>query len=302
MLAPAAVAEGFVPDLQGLQALRARATANDPGALRAAARQFEALLLETLLKEVRQGGLGAADDPYYGGETMGLYRELMHQQWVQRMVQGRGLGLAERLVAQMERSLPPAPPDPGHGAHTQPAVEGAPDHEAQVARMGSMATQPQGEGRPAPTTPRDRFLERMRPYAEQAARATGLPTRFILAHAALESGWGMREIRGEGGRPSHNLFGIKAGPGWKGESVLAQTTEYRHGVPVRQIERFRAYADYAEAFADYAGLLQRRYAEALRSGSDARAFAQALAAGGYATDPAYAGKLAAVIASVDRRT
>ena len=36
----------------------------------------------------------------------------------------------------------------------------------------------------------------------------------------------------------------------------------------------------------------------MAAGDDAEAFAKALAEGGYATDPAYAGKLRAVIASV----
>jgi flagellar protein FlgJ len=140
----------------------------------------------------------------------------------------------------------------------------------------------------------------MRPHAEAAARVTGLPTEFILAHAALESGWGVREIRAQDGRPSHNLFGIKAGSSWTGASVEIQTTEYRHGLPVKQSDRFRAYDDYTQAFADYANLLKNRYGNAIRAGADADRFAQALAAGGYATDPAYAGKLRGVIASVAR--
>jgi len=69
------------------------------------------------------------------------------------------------------------------------------------------------------------------------------------------------------------------------------------GLPLKVAQRFRAYADYGEAFSDYAGLLKSRYAAALESG-DAGSFAAGLAAGGYASDPAYAGKLKSVIASV----
>ncbi|UGA38276.1 hypothetical protein JOS77_31185 [Chromobacterium haemolyticum] len=32
----------------------------------------------------------------------------------------------------------------------------------------------------------------------------------VVAHAALESGWGKRAIRHPDGSNSHNLFGIKA--------------------------------------------------------------------------------------------
>jgi len=128
--------------------------------------------------------------------------------------------------------------------------------------------------------------------------ATGVPARFILAQAALESGWGDREIRDAAGQASHNLFGVKAGRGWSGEAVETTTTEYRQGVAMKLTQRFRSYADYGEAFADYADLLKRRIGEATAAGGDAEAFAKGLAEGGYATDPAYAGKLKAVIASV----
>src|SRR5438067_1790309 len=57
--------------------------------------------------------------------------------------------------------------------------------------------------------------------------------------------------------------------------------------------RFRAYPDQASAFRDYAQMLidNPRFRGVLKAGSDAHAFASALAKGGYATDPAYAAKL-----------
>jgi flagellar protein FlgJ len=145
---------------------------------------------------------------------------------------------------------------------------------------------------------KQRFLESLLPHAETAEAATGVPARFILAQAALESGWGAREIKDAEGQASFNLFGIKAGRGWSGETVETTTTEYRQGIAMKQTQSFRAYADYGAAFTDYANLLRNRYGEALKAGDDAGAFARGLAQGGYATDPAYAGKLKAVIASV----
>jgi flagellar protein FlgJ len=143
------------------------------------------------------------------------------------------------------------------------------------------------------------FLETMQPHAEAAAAATGVPARFILAHAALESGWGEREIRDAAGAASHNLFGIKAGASWDGASVQTLTTEYRQGMPMKLQQNFRAYDDYSAGFTDYANLLKSRYGAALAAAdSSGEVFAKGLAAGGYATDPAYAGKLKSVIASV----
>jgi flagellar protein FlgJ len=76
------------------------------------------------------------------------------------------------------------------------------------------------------------------------------------------------------------------------------TTEYRHGVAMKLEQSFRAYEDYSAGFTDYAQLLKSRYGAAVAAGGDSDTFANGLAAGGYATDPAYASKLKAVIASV----
>ena len=110
--------------------------------------------------------------------------------------------------------------------------------------------------------------------------------------SGLESGWGKSEIRG-----SNNLFGIKATGGWTGPTVNATTTEYIDGKAVKKIEKFRAYASYAEGFRDWAQLVAKnpRYAAALTPGNDAAAFARGLAKGGYATDPDYAVKLTRTI-------
>ncbi|NTV97318.1 MAG: flagellar assembly peptidoglycan hydrolase FlgJ, partial [Thiobacillus sp.] len=157
-----------------------------------------------------------------------------------------------------------------------------------------------GETGAAPTSGdyRQRFLDQLLPHAERVQAETGIPARFILAHAALETGWGRYAIRKSDGSDSHNLFGIKAGGGWSGGVAEQETTEYQHGLAVRRSESFRAYGDYTESLRDYANLLGKRYQAAYRAGTDAAAFAQGLADGGYATDPNYAGKLKGVIASV----
>ncbi|MBL8508104.1 MAG: glucosaminidase domain-containing protein, partial [Chitinimonas sp.] len=96
------------------------------------------------------------------------------------------------------------------------------------------------------------------------------------------------------GNNSHNLFGIKAGRGWEGKTTDITTTEFVDGVAQKRVERFRVYNSYAEAFADYARLLSSRYGDAVQAGADAKVFGKELQAGGYATDPAYADKLARV--------
>lgn len=138
------------------------------------------------------------------------------------------------------------------------------------------------------------FLDSIAPWARSAAARLGVAPELVQAHAALESGWGQRPLRTQDGASSHNLFGIKAGAGWNGASSEASTTEYVGGAALNTRERFRAYPDAASAFQDYTRLLldNPRYRAALDTGNDAQAFAQGLARGGYATDPAYASKLA----------
>lgn len=305
MLAAAGLAERLATDVQGVQALRAKAAANDPEALRAAAKQFEAMLVQTLLKTMRETRFTTEDDPFAPSDSLKLYQELLDQQWAQRISAQRGMGFADMMLRQLggygADEANSAVPPRAAGPATQPAVEPA---EAANDASGSAAALPPAADAPRPgegiLDRKRRFLERLRPHAEAAEQATGVPARFILAHAALESGWGERELGAAAGRASHNLFGIKAGASWSGEGVDSLTTEYRDGLPLRLQQRFRAYPGYTEAFMDYAALLKARYGGALQAGGDARAFARGLADGGYATDPAYADKLLGVIASVAR--
>ncbi|MNS95194.1 Peptidoglycan hydrolase FlgJ [compost metagenome] len=132
--------------------------------------------------------------------------------------------------------------------------------------------------------------------AQAASAASGVPAPLILAQAALESGWGKREIRADDGTQSFNLFGIKADKGWKGATVETTTTEYIDGEPQKVRAKFRAYASYEEAFTDYARFITRnpRYANVLATADPAQA-AHGLQRAGYATDPKYGEKLVRIM-------
>jgi flagellar protein FlgJ len=146
------------------------------------------------------------------------------------------------------------------------------------------------------------FLVRHAAAANKAQQASGIPAQYMLAQAALETGWGRREIKAADGRNSFNLFGIRAGANWRGPSVEVMTTEYVNGVPERMVGRFRAYSSYEESFADYARLISQspRYAQVMQNTGDPMAFASALQRAGYATGPRYASVLASVIEATGR--
>ncbi|WP_081066000.1 glycoside hydrolase family 73 protein [Burkholderia diffusa] len=150
------------------------------------------------------------------------------------------------------------------------------------------------------TTDKLAFIDSILPFARVAGEALGVSENLVAAHAALESGWGMRPLANGAGADSYNLFGIKAGASWSGPVAEVQTTEYMGGQPIKTVERFRAYSGYRASFEDYAAMLRgnRRYSGVMGAGTDAAAFATGLVKGGYATDPAYASKLRRVAADV----
>lgn len=140
------------------------------------------------------------------------------------------------------------------------------------------------------------FINTLLPHASNASETTGIPAHFMLAQAALESGWGKHEIRHPDNSPSYNLFGIKAGSNWRGDTVDTVTTEYINGIPQKTVEKFRAYSSYEEGFRDYANLLSNnpRYTNVINAQNPAD-FAYGLQKAGYATDPQYGNKLMRIL-------
>lgn len=311
-------------DTQSLASLKNGLRKDDPQALKAVARQFEAVFMQMVMKSMRAA---TPQEGMFESDQTRFYQELLDSQLAQVMSNKGGTGLAAMIERQLMRPAnavpvetgaaglplnPPAPELPLGPAQPKPFA--APEDELSFPlrklrdRMPSRARPPEAALRdsvsPASTfevlsngeSQAEAFSSTLWPHALNASRQTGIPPQFLLAQAALETGWGKHEPRTADGRPSYNLFGIKAGSQWNGLTVEATTTEYAQGKAERRAERFRAYGSYAEAFDDYARLLttQPRYAAVLGT-RDAASFARALQGAGYATDPAYADKLSRVI-------
>ena len=286
-------------DVKGMDGLRQSAKARDPAALKEAATQFEAMFINMMMKSMRDA---TPQDGIMDSQQSKMYTSMLDQQTSQNLAK-RGTGLADVLIRQLSSS------------NQALAVDGA---EAPSPRSSSMAQalaafrQQQGaltEGASATgktlsdkanatQAPHVRaFQEKLGVHAEEASRATGIPAKFMLGQAALETGWGKREIIARDGSSSHNLFGIKATGDWKGKVAEAVTTEYVNGKAQRKVEKFRAYDSYADSFKDYAQLItnNKRYEKVLASAGDASTFAHGLQKAGYATDPNYAAKLTKII-------
>lgn len=142
----------------------------------------------------------------------------------------------------------------------------------------------------------DDFVATMLPMAQKAAERIGVDPRYLVAQAALETGWGKSIIRDQDGSSSHNLFGIKAGSSWDGDSARAVTSEYENGKKVKEVAAFRSYGSFEQSFNDYVSFLQNndRYSDALDSTQRPEQFMKELQRAGYATDPNYARKVAQI--------
>lgn len=267
-----------ITDFTQFAELRWGAENNDSAALREVAGQFEALFLETMLKNMREASLG---DPLFGdSDQHEMYQGMLDQQLSVEMSSGKGVGLAEMLVRQLGGDEPATP-----SLHRDFPI-------SRVRRVSASAS----TSKPAVWKDAESFARDIWPHAKRVAEKLNVAPQAILAQAALETGWGKHVMSAHNGTASNNLFGIKAGQNWSGASVVRNTIEFDSGVAQQQSARFRSYSGVAESFDDYFALLagNPRYAAVRDHGSDIGGFAKALQQGGYATDPAYAEKISRI--------
>ena len=142
----------------------------------------------------------------------------------------------------------------------------------------------------------DAFVATMLPMAQQAADRIGVDPLYLVAQAALETGWGKSVMRQQDGSSSHNLFGIKATGSWQGAQARAITSEFKGGQMVKETADFRSYDSYQDSFHDLVTLLQsnNRYKEVLNAADKPEQFVRELQKAGYATDPEYASKISQI--------
>lgn len=307
---------GLTMDLRSLDRLKAASGQNtaSQSTIKETARQLEGLFMQELMKSMRATTMnsGMLDN---SGTEMG--QSMLDTQLATQMT-GLPRGLSALIERQLSRQMGVATPE--GGAPSAPTLNELPARptlslsrtdgqhvaasppldrniEARLPAATLAATAAADVKGSRKLNPAESFVRKHQAAADAAERATGIPSANILGQAALESGWGKREIRANDGSNSHNLFGIKATANWKGKVAEVTTTEYIGGVARKVTAKFRAYDSYEEAFKDHARLLSQspRYSQAMAQTDSVRGYAQGLQRGGYATDPAYADKLTQVI-------
>ncbi|HGN9370777.1 TPA: flagellar assembly peptidoglycan hydrolase FlgJ [Citrobacter pasteurii] len=281
-------------DAQSLNELKAKAGQDPAANIRPVARQVEGMFVQMMLKSMREA---LPKDGVFSSDSTRLYTSMYDQQIAQQMTAGKGLGLAEMMVKQMTQGQ-------GQPADDAPQVPMKFSLETVTSYQNQTLTQLVRKAMPRTTESYDEplsgdskdFLAQLSLPAKLASQQSGVPHHLILAQAALESGWGQRQIRRENGEPSFNIFGVKASGSWKGPTTEITTTEYENGEAKKVKAKFRVYSSYLEALSDYVGLISRnpRYA-AVTGAATAEQGAQALQNAGYATDPNYARKLTSMI-------
>jgi peptidoglycan hydrolase FlgJ len=310
----------FALDVQGFGKLSAQAKASPQAGMKMAAQQFDAVFTQMMLKSMRDA---TPQDGPFDSHDSATFTSMMDQQLSQQLSQ-KGIGVADAMLKQLMRNQGmqvggASGASGGLAGMANGLGGGSGGDEGQTAALNALAkaygnaqangqlamgrgysansslTPPlKGDG----SSPKvDAFVDKLAAPAQAASAATGIPARFIIGQAALESGWGKSEIRKMDGSTSHNVFGIKASKDWTGKTVSTVTTEYVNGKPQRTVEKFRAYDSYQEAMTDYASLLKGnpRYAQVINSAHDVNGFANGMQRAGYATDPHYAKKLMSIM-------
>ena len=163
-------------------------------------------------------------------------------------------------------------------------------------------------------TPKE-FIKQYKPFALETERKTGISHLFILAQAALETGWAKSV-------PGNMFFGVKAGKDTPAnKKQLLTTTEILSGPNLKHLfplvisvkmlssgkykyevkDWFRKYDTPEECFTDHAQFFFRnkRYAKALEVKADPYKFAEEVAKAGYATATNYADILKKLIKKIE---
>ncbi|MDD4944957.1 MAG: rod-binding protein, partial [Rhodoferax sp.] len=205
---------GLAADASSLNKLKLQAGQSSPKAIKETAKQFESLFMRELIKSMREATMksGMLDNP---GSNLGT--DLLDQQLAVNM-SGQPGGLSDLIAAQLSRQMGVATPNTKGDATLPASTTSALQRASSLAAYGKQA--------PRPTLGQTGFVEKHTQAAIRIEKETGIPASFMVGQAGHETGWGQHEIKLRGGKPSFNLFGIKADANWKGKVAEVTTTEY----------------------------------------------------------------------------
>jgi flagellar protein FlgJ len=114
-------------DLNSVQNLKALAKRDKNAALQQVAQQFEAVMMQMMMKSMRQANsVFGEGDPLNSNESQ-MYRDMFDSQLTVSLAQGRGMGIAAALLRQLQQTGAAAPADAIAQAGAAPVAD-APAH------------------------------------------------------------------------------------------------------------------------------------------------------------------------------
>jgi flagellar protein FlgJ len=289
-------------DIKGLDTLRRAAQSGDSKALDEAAKQFEAIFVQMMLKSMRKAQDVMADkDSPFNSDQVKFYRDMHDTQIATDLASNGSIGLAEIIVRQLGKPVDGYMPaealrnDGDLSTINRQALKSTQLAQDKVLDNTNIKTFSSFKTAAFDNT--QTFLEQLYPAAQKAAETLGLDPKALLAQAAIETGWGQFMIHNTQGQNSHNLFGIKAGRDWQGNRAMVDTIEFQQGIPASKKAPFRVYDSFADSMQDYVSFVQQnpRYGEAVKQSQSPKEYFTELQKAGYATDPDYANKIIAVL-------
>jgi len=322
-------AQNFL-DVNGLNSIRQDAKSGDKAsekeALQQAAKQFEAIFMQMLMKSMRKAQEVLESDSPFNSESTKFYRDMHDQQMSLELSNNGALGLSELIVRQLggdsenftphtilrsdgnldsrgsvrvsEPSLLSSSSLNSISLVNDSSAEQDPNKDRQT--NGSIAAQAANMLQsPAFEQPKD-FVSALTVQAKRVQDKINVPFEVVIAQAALETGWGQKIIKTESGESSNNLFNIKADSRWAGEKTHKETLEFENGTMVKKREPFRVYESIEQSVNDYVKFLTQneRYQGALEKSTNVEQFLHNLQSAGYATDPNYAKKIMGTLRTV----
>ena len=313
-------------DLNSLDKIRQQGLVDELGAIKKAAQEFESFFMNMMLKSMRQASEVIGGDNPFSSQQEKMYVGMLDEQLSVNLSQGGHLRIADLMVAELTRAqqvatnsddisehlkkIQPLSPDENKSTpsvnieplrvqeqHNQPHAIKV-NHLTALSPVEPIAIPIEEPTNFKPTKKAlfehaSEFIETLMPFAKQAAEKLSVDPRLLIAQAALETGWGKFVMHDAAGNPGFNLFGIKAGNSWQGDSIQIETLEVEKQQFKKVSASFRKYKDLAESFSDYVNFIadNPRYREAVQAASQADQYVEQLQSSGYATDPNYASKI-----------
>jgi flagellar protein FlgJ len=289
-------------DVQGLGQLRGKLKNNPTAVKKEVAKQFESMLMQMVMKSMRDANKAFASD-LYGNDQMDFYQDIYDKQIslvvtnssssIATMIEkniDQQQGISESKTSSVQAYIP--------GSDVQPTKENKSTTPNLISSEKPNQTQNVVANEKHLLT-KDDFIKQIWPAAKQAAASLGSTPGILVAQAILETDWGKKIVAYNNQSSSNNLFNIKSTSETDKKTHPIETLEQKNGIVVKEKSSFKAYESFKESFMDYVNFIKNntRYEQAIKKAANPKEYINALQHSGFATDGQYAEKVMSIFSS-----